>query len=121
MKAKLAFIVGLGVGYVAGTRVGRGGYDSLKSNARSLWKSDAVQETINTLEDSVKTEAKDLGSKLVHKVSGNVTAGQDKSSLAAGGRRTAPVPDVNSDPALNTDVGQDWSDEGGALPSGPAS
>lgn len=28
--------------------------------------------------------------------------------------------DVESDPALNDNVGQDWADEGGATPQGPA-
>ena len=28
--------------------------------------------------------------------------------------------DVESDPALNDETGQDWSDEGGATPAGPA-
>jgi hypothetical protein len=30
------------------------------------------------------------------------------------------VPDVSSDPALTDQNGQDWSDEGGATPAGPA-
>lgn len=29
------------------------------------------------------------------------------------------APDVESDPALDDQVGSDWSDEGGAVPSGP--
>ena len=29
-------------------------------------------------------------------------------------------PDVSSDPRHDDTVGQDWSDEGGALPEGPA-
>lgn len=29
------------------------------------------------------------------------------------------APDVESDPALDDRVGSDWSDEGGAVPSGP--
>ncbi|SEE30680.1 hypothetical protein SAMN04489740_1090 [Arthrobacter alpinus] len=39
------------------------------------------------------------------------------------GVETAPQSgsrDVESDPALNDGLGQDWSDEGGATPSGPA-
>jgi hypothetical protein len=30
------------------------------------------------------------------------------------------APDIESDPALNDRTGQDWSDEGGATPAGPA-
>lgn len=32
----------------------------------------------------------------------------------------AELPDVLSDPALNDEVGQDWTDEGGATPGGAA-
>ncbi|MGQ3383082.1 hypothetical protein [Glutamicibacter sp. TV12E] len=32
----------------------------------------------------------------------------------------AEVPDTISDPALNDEVGQDWTDEGGATPAGAA-
>lgn len=146
MKAKLAFVAGLAVGYVVGTRVGRRGYENLKKNARAVWEMDAVQETVQNLEGSIKDEAKDLGSRLVDKVSGggqcanetadNDTAGNDtaesgKSSGAESGRRAFrekpsesagqnTLPDVESDPALNDAMGQDWADEGGALPSGPA-
>lgn len=30
------------------------------------------------------------------------------------------TPDVVSDPSRNDEVGQEWADEGGAMPSGPA-
>ena len=117
MKAKLAFIAGLGAGYVVGTRVGREGYESLKRNARSLWKSAPVQETVTALEDTVKTEAVDLGAKLVDKISSSAATGN---SGASGTASAGVVPDVDSDPALNTQTGQDWTDEGGAMRSGPA-
>ena len=136
MKAKLAFVAGLAVGYVVGTRVGRRGYESLKKNARAVWEMDTVQETVQNLEGSIKDEAKELGSRLVDKVSGGGQSADDtsesgKSSGAESGRRASrdkpstaagqnTLTDVESDPALNSEVGQDWADEGGALPSGPA-
>lgn len=39
---------------------------------------------------------------------------------AAAGSAASSAPDVESDPALNDQQGQDWSDEGGATPAGPA-
>ena len=47
------------------------------------------------------------------------------SSDSAPDTSTAPVrddvtPDVVSDPAKDDTQGQDWSDEGGATPTGPA-
>ncbi|WP_207344624.1 hypothetical protein [Arthrobacter sp. E3] len=111
MKAKLTFIAGLAVGYVAGTRVGHRGYESLKHNARALWETDTVQETVQNLEDSIKEESKDLGFRLFGRVVGR---------REAAAVETKTLPDVDSDPALNDEVGQDWADEGGAVPPGPA-
>lgn len=136
MKAKLAFVAGLGAGYVVGTRVGRRGYEDLKKSARTLWQADKVQETVTQLEESVKDEAKELGSRLLHKATGNGAnakhdAGRNDNGQAAATKDTAakamasepnadhPLPDVESDPALNDAAGRDWADEGGALPSGP--
>ena len=112
MKAKLAFIAGIAVGYVAGTRVGRRGYESLKRNARAFWEMDVVQDSVQNVESSIKEESKELGTRLVGKVTGR------REAIA---NEKAALPEVDSDPALSDDVGQDWSDEGGALPSGAAS
>ena len=145
MKAKLAFVAGLGAGYVVGTRVGRRGYENLKKTASTLWQTDKVQRTVKHLEDSVTEEVKDLGSHLLHKPAGNAmgakddagqaghdAAGQGASrqgaaakAAAANGTAAKPndddaLPDLESDPALNDSEGQDWSDEGGALRSGPS-
>ncbi|WP_287930103.1 hypothetical protein [Arthrobacter sp.] len=138
MKAKLAFIAGLGAGYVLGTRVGRRGYENLKNTARSLWETEKVQETVTQVEETLKEEAGALGTRLVGKVTGSGKASGDNATpkdnagsaatvqtTAASGTASQPhgidhEPDVESDPALNDDLGQDWSDEGGALPSGPS-
>lgn len=47
----------------------------------------------------------------------------DASGLENDGPQTVPTKvskDVESDPALNDGLGQDWADEGGATPQGPA-
>ncbi|ALE93795.1 hypothetical protein AOC05_18115 [Arthrobacter alpinus] len=123
MKTKLAFSAGLAVGYVLGTRVGRRGYESLKKNARAFWRMDAVQDTVQTVEKSVKEESEKMGSRLFGGSTGDANedspAIHPASESVAGVHRT--LEDVDSDPALNDAVGQDWADEGGALPSGPAS
>lgn len=120
MKAKLAFLAGLALGYVAGTRVGRSGYESLKKNARALWQMDPVQDTVQNLEDSIKEETKNLGNKLVSKISGESKAASSPLNQGVS-IPTNALADVDSDPALNSEIGQDWADEGGALSTGPAS
>lgn len=47
----------------------------------------------------------------------------DASGLENDRPQTVPTKvsqDVESDPALNDGLGQDWADEGGATPQGPA-
>lgn len=46
---------------------------------------------------------------------GTANLGTSGGAHAAGARS-----DIASDPALNDETGQDWSDEGGATPAGPA-
>lgn len=116
MKAKLAFTAGLATGYVVGTRVGRRGYEHLRKNARAVWKMDAVQETMQTLKESVTDGVGKLGSRVLARANGDTFV--TRSATEQTGGRHGSLPDVDSDPALNDAPGQDWTDEGGALPSG---
>ncbi|MCQ9165991.1 hypothetical protein [Arthrobacter sp. STN4] len=134
MKVKLAFIAGLGTGYVLGTRAGRRGYenlDNLKNTARSLWETEKVQDTVTQVGETLKEGAAKLGTRVIGKFTGpdqameNAGGPATVQTTAASGTAPQPrgidhAPDVESDPALNDDLGQDWSDEGGALPSGPS-
>lgn len=43
MRAKFAFIVGLAIGYVFGTRAGRERYEQIKRAAQTLWDSPGVR------------------------------------------------------------------------------
>ncbi|MGO4385437.1 hypothetical protein [Specibacter sp. RAF43] len=133
MKAKLAFVAGLGAGYVLGTRAGRGSYESIKRSVKSMWHTDAVQETVATVAKTVKDEAADVAEQLGRKVKSAVPHGKPAEEAPSGGDRpatsttsgpeTATPPataDVDSDPALTDQEGQDWAAEGGAGPTGPA-
>ena len=44
MAGKLKFLVGLGAGYVLGTRQGREQYDKIVAKAQSLWGNPKVQD-----------------------------------------------------------------------------
>lgn len=117
MKAKLAFVAGLGAGYVLGTRAGRGSYESIKRSVKSMWHTDAVQETVATVAKTVKDEAADVAEQLGRKVKNAVPHGKPTDEAV-----THPATaDVDSDPALTDEEGQDWTSEGGAGPAGPAS
>lgn len=46
--------------------------------------------------------------------------GTDKTKGANDTQQTSDLRDVQSDPALNDSMGQEWADEGGATADGPA-
>jgi hypothetical protein len=78
MKGKILFVVGLGVGYVLGTRAGREKYDQMKSTALKLWNDPRVQKRVDDAGDFVKDKAPEVAEfladgakKVVSQVSGS--------------------------------------------------
>ena len=117
MKAKLLFGTGLAAGFVLGSRSGRAAYEKLKARAAGLWESKPVQDKVAAATEAVKEKAPEVSSQLTE------AARRAGTVISSAVRRddAADVPaDVSSDPALNDTTGQDWSDEGGATPAGPA-
>ena len=134
MKGKLLFATGLAAGYVLGSRSGRAAYDKLKARGTELWHSKPVQDKVAAAAETVKDKAPEVSEHLgeAARRAGTVIssavhrdAGHEGTPSARQGTGTpgTPVPvarDVGSDPALTDREGQDWSDEGGATPAGPA-
>jgi len=60
VKGKILFIVGLGVGYVLGTRAGRERYEQLKAAALKLWNDPTLQRQVDRAEDFVKDKAPEV-------------------------------------------------------------
>jgi hypothetical protein len=58
MRAKAAFVVGAGFGYVLGTRAGRGQYDRMKAVASAVWTHPLVQRRVSGLEVKVADVAR---------------------------------------------------------------
>lgn len=78
MKGKILFVVGLGVGYVLGTRAGREKYDQMKAAALRLWNDPRVQKRVDDAGDFVKDKAPEVAEfladgakKVVSQVSGS--------------------------------------------------
>lgn len=46
MRGKIGLVVGLGVGYVLGTRAGRARYEQIKTQWLKVWNLDIVQERV---------------------------------------------------------------------------
>ncbi|MGO4228558.1 hypothetical protein AB4Y72_06770 [Arthrobacter sp. YAF34] len=145
MKGKLLFGAGLAAGYVLGSRSGRAAYENFRSRTADLWRSKPVQDKLSAAADAVKDKAPEVSEQLgeaarragtimssaVHRDSGiehrdSGSAHRDSgpepkaANTPGGAPKTTVAPDVRSDPALTDQDGQDWSDEGGATPAGPA-
>ena len=53
---KLSFVVGIGIGYVLGTRAGRARYEQMKRQAGKVWNSDPVQARVSQATETVKQQ-----------------------------------------------------------------
>ena len=96
MKGKILLVVGLGVGYVLGTRAGRERYEQIKDAASKLWNDPRVQQRVDQAEAFVKDKAPEVAETLadgaktvVSKVSGSTppkssTSGSTSKSSTSG-------------------------------------
>jgi hypothetical protein len=60
MRGKILFVVGLGVGYVLGTRAGREKYDELVARVQKVWNDPRVQKRASNVGEFVKDKAPDV-------------------------------------------------------------
>ena len=99
MKAKAAFVVGAGIGYIFGTAAGRQKFEKMKQKANDMWHSDSVQSTVDDLQTKATDFAKVQGGALADKVGEGVekVSGTVKDKFSSEGHHTAdapaPVPD----------------------------
>ncbi|MCS3443393.1 hypothetical protein [Microbacterium phyllosphaerae] len=97
MKGKIGLVVGLGVGYVIGTRAGRERYEQIKTQWLKVWHLDPVQEQVEKVKGYVGDKAAAVPGAIwtgVQKVvksasGGDKTAGQRLDSAVAAGRKAA--------------------------------
>ena len=61
MKGKILFVVGVGVGYVLGTRAGRERYEQIRAAAEKVWNQPSVQQGVGTVKDFASARVGDLG------------------------------------------------------------
>lgn len=89
MRGKILFLLGLGVGYVFGTRAGRARYNQMKTAALKVWNDPRVQEQVSAATEFVKENAPEVASAVsenVKKISERVDALRSASST----KPTAP-------------------------------
>lgn len=96
MKGKIGLVVGLGVGYVLGTRAGRERYEQIKTQWLKVWHLDPVQERVDQVKDFVGQKVAAVPGalwngavKVVKSVGGDGTPGQKLDSVIAAGKDVA--------------------------------
>ncbi|MFJ4223121.1 hypothetical protein [Microbacterium sp. NPDC089695] len=96
MKGKIGLVVGLGVGYVLGTRAGRERYEQIKTQWLKVWHLDPVQEQVEKVKGYVGDKAAAVPGaiwsgvqRVVKSANGGGTAGQRLDAAVAAGRKAA--------------------------------
>ncbi|MEV4668845.1 hypothetical protein [Microbacterium sp. LWO12-1.2] len=105
MKGKIGLVVGLGVGYVLGTRAGRERYEQIKTQWLKVWELDPVQERVEQAKSFLGDKAAAVPGaiwsgavKIVKSVQGNGTPGQKlDSAIAKSKDAAAEVADAAED------------------------
>ncbi len=105
MKGKIGLVVGLGVGYVLGTRAGRERYEQIKTQWLKVWNLDPVQEQVDKVKGFVGDKAAAVPGalwtgavKIVKSVKGDGTPGQKLDAVIASGKEAAEeVADATED------------------------
>ncbi len=95
MKGKILLVVGLGIGYVFGTRAGREKYDQMKAAFLKMWNDPRVKARVDEAGDFVKDKAPDVAEflsdgakRVVSQVSGSKAPAAKKPATRASGSKT---------------------------------
>jgi hypothetical protein len=107
MKGKIGLIIGLGAGYVLGSRAGRERYQQIKTQWLKVWNLDPVQQQVGKVQDFAKSQAAAVPGALFHgavkvvkAVSGSGTPGEKlDSAIDAGKDAVEEVKDAAEDTA----------------------
>jgi hypothetical protein len=80
VKAKVAFVVGVGLGGILGMRAGRGQYDRMKSWVLDIWDDPRVQEYVQEAQDQATRFVAEQGTALKDRVWDAATSPADRSA-----------------------------------------
>jgi hypothetical protein len=88
MKGKILLVVGLGVGYVLGSRAGRERYDQIVAKANEFWNDPRVKTQVTHAQEFVKDKAPDVADFISKNVRKPATA-TPKSTASAAAKKPA--------------------------------
>jgi hypothetical protein len=86
MRGKILFLVGLGVGYVLGTKAGRERYEQIRERAKDVWESEPVRRQVDRAGDFVRERAPEVAGqveKQLRKINDQVKTRRQQSSKNA--------------------------------------
>ncbi len=102
MKGKVAFAIGAGVGYVLGTRAGRGQFEKIKGWANDAWNDPRVQGYVQEAETQAAQFAKQQGAALKDKA---VEVAKSAVSGKTADSKWSSTPEAD-DPAVDVQAGE---------------
>ncbi|MEI5582825.1 MULTISPECIES: YtxH domain-containing protein [unclassified Agromyces] len=105
MKGKFLFVVGLGVGYVLGTRAGRERYEQIRKAAEDVWNQPKVQEGVETVKGFALSRAGDVGDKVLDgakKLVSQFTGTQGSSTRSPAARSATVTTTASPKPAASS-------------------
>ncbi|MGM1018709.1 MAG: hypothetical protein ACQEW8_14340 [Actinomycetota bacterium] len=95
MKGKIGLVVGLGAGYVLGTRAGRERYEQIRTQWLKVWNLDPVQEQVQKVSTFARSQISAVpvalwhgAVKVVKSTTGDGSPGQKLDSVIASGKET---------------------------------
>ena len=65
---RLLFLVGIGIGFVLGSRAGRGAYDQIEAKVREVTGKPAVQDVVEQVSGAVKEQTAAAKDKVMDKL-----------------------------------------------------
>lgn len=65
---KLALLFGLGIGFIIGSRAGRGPYEQIESNVRKMMGRPEVQEAVDQVSGAAKAQAGNVAQAVTERV-----------------------------------------------------
>lgn len=81
---RLALLVGIGIGFVMGSRAGRGAYDQIEAKFRELTGKPAVRDVVDQVSGAVKEQTSAAKDKVMDKLpSGDSNGSKTEASSGA--------------------------------------
>ncbi|MCT1690742.1 hypothetical protein M3B11_07205 [Brevibacterium sp. p3-SID960] len=95
MKKRLTLLVGIGIGFVLGSRAGRQSYERLKTQVEEFWQNPRVQEGVQQATDTAKEKAPEVA-EMVKDKAPEVAGKVQSAATSATGAAQAKADDVKS-------------------------